>query len=138
MPIQCLTSDATRVTSRKELFEVAASTSDPIPVSSELYHDSMEILPPVSLGPDWFVMGEGDDELVYYSKFAASYSAKYLRYASKYQNLYFTLCRNIGQEEFTVYDLFSSNTGELLEAPEETFPHANAFIEWLRQNYKDS
>lgn len=85
-------------TEKAALFKALNSSIDAVEISSEIYFDMLEILPPVDIGFDYFVFQEGEGDRIRFYRSAGRY----------YANLQSTLiCTDDFEAEFLIERSFS-------------------------------
>lgn len=111
----------------KEMFSKGV---EPVDITTDLYHEMMEILPPRDFWRDRFTSGEGG-EIYLFKRWMDRATVEPLIEHHLVDNIAFTLCRNNGDKKFRVRDIFDTRDGSMLENPTTKFASAKEFVEFF-------
>jgi hypothetical protein len=111
----------------KEMFSKGV---EPVDITTDLYHRMMEILPPRDFWHDSFTSGEGGEIYLFKRRLNGAKVEPLIEH-HLVENIAFTLCRNKGDKEFRVRDIFDTRDGSMLENPTIKFASAKEFIEFF-------
>ena len=110
--------------------EMFSKGAEPVSITPDLYHRMMEIIPPRDLWHDGFTSGEGG-ELYLFKRCIDGAEVEPLIQHHLIDDIAFTICRNKGDKEFRVRDVFNTKDDLRIDQTTMKFASAKDFVGFL-------